>query len=161
MSADAAPEGALRIDWPHLDELVGRLAAQVAGRPPQERPEAILAVSRGGLVPGAMLAYRLGARDLLVAVAEHYDAAGRREAPALLRMPPDEALRGRRILIVDEVWESGRTLERVATAARGAGAIAEIAVLHYKPGRSEVGARPDFAAAEADGWILYPYKGGE
>ena len=114
-----------------------------------------------GLVPGAMLAYRMGQRDLLVAVAEHYDESGRREHATLIRMPPDEALRGRRILIVDEVWESGRTLQRVAEAAEAAGAAVRIAVLHYKPSQSETTRTPDHYAETATGWVIYPYKGGE
>ena len=108
-----------------------------------------------------MLAYRLGIRDLLIAVAEHYDAAGRRPAPTIARMPPDESLKGRSILIVDEVWESGRTLALVAERARAAGADVRTAVVHHKPGKSEVPGAPDFFAALADGWITYPYKGGE
>jgi len=35
------------------------------------------------------------------------------------------------------------------------------AVVHHKPGKSEVPGTPDFFAALADGWITYPYKGGE
>ena len=108
-----------------------------------------------------MLAYRLGIRDLLIAVAEHYDAAGRRPAPTITRMPSEESLKGRSILIVDEVWESGRTLALVAERARAAGAAVRTAVVHHKPSKSEVPGAPDFSAAIADGWITYPYKGGE
>jgi hypoxanthine phosphoribosyltransferase len=76
-------------------------------------------------------------------------------------MPSDESLKGRSILVVDEVWESGRTLALVAERARAAGADVRTAVVHHKPGKSEVPGTPDFFAALADGWITYPYKGGE
>lgn len=155
------PADALRISWDDLDAAVERLAAEIGTLGVDTRPEAILAVSRGGLVPGAMLAYRMGLRDLLVAVAEHYDASGRRPEAALLRMPPNDALRGRRVLIVDEVWESGRTLQRVVAAAEAAGATVRTAVLHYKPERSEVNHAPDHYAGTAASWVIYPYKGGE
>ena len=151
----------LLLSWEELNGHVESLAQQINDLPEAQRPDAILAISRGGLVPGAMLAYRLGIRDLLIAVAEHYDAAGRRPAPTIARMPPDESLTGRAILIVDEVWESGRTLALVAERARAAGADVRTAVVHHKPGKSEVPGTPDFFAALADGWITYPYKGGE
>lgn len=151
----------LVLSWEELNRHVEALAQKIQLLPETQRPDAILAISRGGLVPGAMLAYRLGIRDLLVAVAEHYDAAGRRPAPTIARMPSDDSLAGRSILIVDEVWESGRTLALVADRVRAAGAHVRTAVLHHKPGRSEVSGTPDFAAALADGWITYPYKGGE
>ena len=155
------PADALYLSWEELDSAVERLAAEIGALAATEHPEAILAVSRGGLVPGAMLAYRMGLRDLLVAVAEHYDASGRRPEASLLRMPPADSLRGRRILIVDEVWESGRTLQQVIAAAEAAGAMVRTAVLHYKPERSEVDRAPDHYADTARSWVIYPYKGGE
>ena len=151
----------LVLTWEELNAHVEALALQIQALPADQRPDAILAISRGGLVPGAMLAYRLGIRDLLIAVAEHYDAAGRRPGPTITRMPSDESLKGRSILIVDEVWESGRTLALVAERARAAGANVRTAVVHHKPGKSEVPSAPDFSAALADGWITYPYTGGE
>ena len=151
----------LVLSWEELNGHVESLAQQIHDLPQAQRPDAILAISRGGLVPGAMLAYRLGIRDLLIAVAEHYDADGRRPAPTIARMPPDESLKWRSILIVDEVWESGRTLALVAERARAAGADVRTAVVHHKPGKSELPGAPDFFAALADGWITYPYKGGE
>jgi hypoxanthine phosphoribosyltransferase len=155
-----APE-TLVLSWEELNGHVESLAQQINDLPEAQRPDAILAISRGGLVPGAMLAYRLGIRDLLIAVAEHYDAAGRRPAPTIARMPSEELLKERSVLIVDEVWESGRTLALVAERARSTGAHVRTAVVHYKPGKSEVPGAPDFFAAIADGWITYPYKGGE
>ncbi|RLT26188.1 MAG: phosphoribosyltransferase [Chloroflexi bacterium] len=159
-SAEVSAE-TLVLTWAELNEHVEALALQIQALPADQRPDAILAISRGGLVPGAMLAYRLGIRDLLIAVAEHYDAAGRRPEPTIARMPSDESLKGRSILIVDEVWESGRTLALVAERARAAGATVRTAVVHHKPGKSEVPGAPDLFAALADGWITYPYKGGE
>ena len=159
-SAEVSTE-TLVLTWEELNGHVEALAIQIQALPETQRPDAILAISRGGLVPGAMLAYRLGIRDLLIAVAEHYDAAGRRPEPTIARMPSDESLKGRSILIVDEVWESGRTLALVAERARAAGATVRTAVVHHKPGKSEVSGAPDFFAALADGWITYPYKGGE
>lgn len=155
------PADAIHLSWGELDKAVERLAAEIGALAATEQPEAILAVSRGGLVPGAMLAYRMGLRDLLVAVAEHYDASGRRPEAALLRMPPADSLHGRRILIVDEVWESGRTMQQVVAAAEAAGAKVRTAVLHYKPERSEVDRAPDHFADTATSWVIYPYKGGE
>ncbi len=155
------PVDALHLSWDELNRAVERLAVEIGALAATEQPQAILAVSRGGLVPGAMLAYRMGLRDLLVAVAEHYDADGRRPEAALLRMPPADSLHGRRILIVDEVWESGQTLQRVIAATEAAGAMVRTAVLHYKPERSEVDRAPDHYADTATGWVIYPYKGGE
>ena len=53
---------ALIVTWEALDGLVARLASEV-GR----EHDLVLAITRGGLVPAGMLAYRLNLREILVA----------------------------------------------------------------------------------------------
>ena len=48
--------------------------------------------------------------------------------------PADELLVGRRVLVVDEVWETGETMTEVLARVRAAGATPVSAVIHYKPG---------------------------
>ena len=99
----------------------------------------MLAITRGGLVPAGMLAYRLGIRNILVAAVEYYDdEGGPGPRPTFLQFPADPLLRGQRILVVDEVWDSGTTIHAVTERVRQAGGIPTTAVLHYKPGRSRV-----------------------
>jgi hypoxanthine phosphoribosyltransferase len=108
-----------------------------------------------------MLDYRLGIRDILVAAVARYDDAGAAtDQPLILQFPPGEALAGRRVLIVDEVWDSGVTLHEVTRRVAAAGGHPTTAVLHFKPARSRLAARPDHAAAETDAWVVYPFKGG-
>jgi hypoxanthine phosphoribosyltransferase len=143
------------VSWEDLDVLVERLALAV-GRD----FDAILAIARGGLVPAGMLAYRLGIRDILVASIALYDEAGTRGEPSFLEFPADALLRNRRILLVDEVWDSGTTTAAAATRARGAGAHVTTAVLHYKPRRSLIEDRPDHHVVATDAWVVYPFKAG-
>jgi hypothetical protein len=109
-----------------------------------------------------MLAYRLGIRDILVAAVAYYDDDGHRgEVPSFLQFPADPVLRGRRVLIVDEVWDSGATIAAVVERVRAAGGIPTTAVIHYKPGRSTVEGEPDHFAAATDRWVVYPFKAGD
>ena len=57
----------LAISWDELDGLVAHLADEV-GRD----HDVVLAITRGGLVPAGMLAYRLDLREILVAGAVFY-----------------------------------------------------------------------------------------
>jgi uncharacterized protein len=152
-----APEKT-HVSWAQLDFLVADLAEAVGGA---EAYDLLLAVTRGGLVPAGMLAYRLGIREILVAAVEYYDDEGETREEVLFHHFPDPALlRGRRMLVVDEVWETGATMAAVVARVREAGGEPTIAVLHYKPGRSLVDLRPDAWAAEVDDWVVYPYKAG-
>ena len=146
----------LVVSWQDLDRLVEVLARQIG-----PGHDVILAIARGGLVPAGMLAYRLGIRDILVAAAARYDDTGEAtDQPDFLEFPRPDELRGRRVLIVDEVWDSGITAHAVMERVRDADGQPTIAVLHYKPGRSRVAARPDHAAAETEAWVVYPFKAG-
>ena len=69
-------------------------------------------------------------------------------------------MRGKRVLIVDEVWDSGTTIQAVTERVRQAGGDPVTAVLHYKPGQSLVDGAPDVHAVETDAWVVYPFKAG-
>jgi hypoxanthine phosphoribosyltransferase len=146
----------LVLTWEALDDLVARLAGS-CGRD----FDLVLAITRGGLVPAGMLAYRLDLREILVAGAVFYlPQGGTHERPVIGLFPADELLVGRRVLVVDEVWETGETMTEILARVRAAGATPTSAVLHYKPGRSRVPGAPDHHAATVEGWVTYPYKAG-
>ena len=144
------------VSWDELDRLVGDLAAAVRGE-----YDVLLAITRGGMVPAGMLAYRLRIRNILVAAVEYYDESGQPGiAPTFLQFPADPLLRGQRVLVVDEVWDSGTTIAAVAERVRQAGGRPTTAVLHYKPGRSKVEEKPDHHVISTDRWVVYPFKAG-
>jgi hypothetical protein len=108
-----------------------------------------------------MLAYRLRIRNILVAAVAFYDDEGQPgPRPTFLQFPADPLLRGQRVLIVDEVWESGTTIHAVTGRVIQAGGIPTTAVLHYKPRKSTVPGTPDLHAVETDNWVVYPFKAG-
>jgi len=146
----------LVLSWDDLDRLVAALAADV-GRD----HDLVLAITRGGLVPAGMLAYRLDLREILVAGVVFYrPEGGTHPEPLVLHFPDAPLLAGKRVLVVDEVWETGETMTEVLARVRAAGAEPVSAVLHYKPGNSRVAGRPDHHAATVEGWVTYPYKAG-
>lgn len=157
MSKTLAEPVKLTVTWDDLDRLVAELAARLAEAP---AADVVLAISRGGLVPAGMLGYRLGWRDMLLAAVVAYDDDGFRGEATFLQFPADEQLQGRRVLIIDEVWDSGTTIAAVSQRVRAAGGEPVTAVLHYKPARSRVDIVPDHFVVETDDWVLYPFKAG-
>ena len=145
------------MSWDDLDRLVADLAGRLAGT----AFDVMLCITRGGLVPAGMLAYRLRIRNILVAAVAFYDDEGQPGPhPTFLQVPADPLLRGQRVLIVDEVWDSGTTIAAVTDRVRQAGGIPTTAVLHYKPTHSVVDGEPDVFAVETDRWVVYPFKAG-
>jgi hypoxanthine phosphoribosyltransferase len=155
--SDATAPGRDIVSWEVLDGLVAQLAGRLATQP----FDVLLAITRGGLVPAGMLAYRLRIRNILVAAVEFYDDQGQPGPhPTFLQFPADPLLRGQRVLIVDEVWDSGTTIHAVTARVLQAGGIPTTAVLHWKPGRSVVPGEPDVHAVTTDAWVVYPFMAG-
>jgi uncharacterized protein len=147
------------VSWEDLERLIADLADQLSAGP---QPDVVLAISRGGLVPAGMLGYRLGWRDMLLAAVVVYDdEQGFRGHAEFLQFPADELLRGKRVVIIDEVWDSGTTIAAVSERIRAAGGHPITAVLHYKPARSRVDLVPDHFVVETDAWVVYPFKAGK
>ena len=159
MAETAAEPVRINVTWDDLDHLVAELAERLAAGP---EPDVVLAISRGGLVPAGMLGYRLGWRDMLLAAVVVYDdEQGFRGEAEFLQFPSDDQIRGKRVLVIDEVWDSGTTIAAVSERIRAAGGEPVTAVLHYKPGRSRVGLVPDHYIVETNDWVLYPFKAGK
>jgi hypothetical protein len=79
--------------------------------------------------------------------------------PKFLQFPDDQLLRGRHVLVVDDVWGSGRTMTAVKGRITGAAGVAHTCVLHFNPYRSLFGTlRPDYFAAITDAHIVYPWE---
>ena len=152
----AEPEK-LIVSWDDLDWLVAQMAEQVGAN-----YDVVLTITRGALVPTGMLAYRLGMRNIVVAAVAYYDDTGHHsEQPTFLQFPSDPLLNGQRVLIVDEVWDSGTTIAAVVERVRLAGGEPTTAVLHYKPTNSKVSITPDHHVVSTDAWVVYPYKYGK
>ncbi len=147
------------ITWDEVDRLIDHLL-------PQFRTgfEAMVIVTRGGIVPGGLLCEALDIENVLTAGVD-FPFEARREASKLLAWPqfiqfPDESqLTGRRVLVVDDVWGSGRTITAVKNRVSAAGGVPSTCVLHFNPNRCLfTQAPPDYYAAVTDAYIVYPWE---
>lgn len=147
------------VTWEDVDQLIDQLI-------PQFRREftAMVMITRGGIVPGGMLAQAMDITHVLTA-AVNFPAqiASDRDKlmawPEFLQFPSDDLLRGRHTLIVDDVWGSGRTMAAVKNRVSSAGGFPETCVLHFNPYRNLFGGtRPDYYAAVTDAFIIYPWE---
>lgn len=147
------------VSWDEVQNLISLLISQF-----DNEFQAMLIITRGGVVPGGMLAERMGITDILTAAVEFPgDLENEQENilvwPRFLQFPDDELLRSRRVLTVDDVWGSGRTSTAVKNRVSAAGGMPFTSVLHFNPYRNLFGsARPDYFAASTDAYIVYPWE---
>ena len=150
------------LSWDDVDKLVDHLLPQFEGE-----FTAMVMITRGGIVPGGMLAEATGITHILNAAVDFpaEEPITRKETdrllvwPKFIQFPEAELLRGRRTLVVDDVWGSGRTITAVKNRVSAAGGFPFTCVFHFNPYRSLFGsARPDFYAAITDAYIVYPWE---
>ncbi|HKJ08093.1 MAG TPA: phosphoribosyltransferase [Gammaproteobacteria bacterium] len=143
------------ISWPQMYDLARRLALAVRAAGPF--PDLIVAVARGGYVPARILADFLDVMDLTDLKVEHYRGAHRMGA-ARVRYPLRAGVDGRRVLVVDDVTDTGDTFDVALSHIRSLGTPAALhtAVLHHK---TVARLEPDFHAAVVNRWrwIIYPW----
>ncbi len=146
------------LTWADVDKLVDTLLPQLRGVGPFD---AIVLITRGGIVPGGLLAEALGIHHLLIAAVDFpaTEAAGLLAWPVFLQFPDPALLVNRRTLIVDDVWGSGRTSTAVRSRVLSSGATPYTCVMHFNPYRSLFNrAEPDFYGAVTDAYIVYPWE---
>jgi hypothetical protein len=142
------------ISWQDVEAMVNRILDKI----PRDYDN-ILVITRGGMVPACLISEKTNIRNILCAAVMFYDGQERRNSPVFLQFPQDAQVTGRKILVVDDVWDTGRTVMSVRERLLNAGANVDIAVLHFKPTKSHFPPeyKPDYFAEEIDTWIVYPW----
>jgi hypoxanthine phosphoribosyltransferase len=120
-------------------------------------PDLVLGISRGGLLVAGGLAYALGVKNTATISVEFYTGVDERlELPMLLPPVPDLVdLTSARVLIADDVADTGATLELVRDFCAGRVAEARVAVL-YEKSRSTVAS--EYVWRRTDRWITFPWS---
>jgi hypoxanthine phosphoribosyltransferase len=123
-------------------------------------PDLVLSIARGGLGLGMGLGYALDVKNLSTVNVEFYTGIDERlELPIMLPPTPDVVdLAGLRILIADDVADTGKTLEVVRDFCADHVAEARVAVIYEKP-RSVF--RPEYVWRRTEAWIDFPWSAAE
>jgi len=120
-------------------------------------PEVVVAIARGGLLLAGSISYALGVKSCGALNVEFYTGVGERlENPVVL--PPmldEQSLVGKRVLLVDDVSDSGRTLDMVMQLLKASGADVRSIVLYTKPGTLH---EPDYTWRRTPLWITFPWS---
>ena len=120
-------------------------------------PDMILSIARGGLLIGGALGYALSVKNVYTMNVEYYTGVDERlEVPRILPPAPDFVdLQDARILIADDVADTGHTLESVQEFCAGKVGEVRIAVLYEKP---HTVVPCDYVWRRTDRWIDFPWS---
>ncbi len=146
------------LSWHLFGSAVKELAVQVAAS--GYEPDIILAIARGGLIPAGTLGYMLSVKNTFTMNVEYYTGVDERlDMPVILPPYLDLVdLEDRQFLVVDDVADTGHTLQMVQEFCSPKVGEVRTAVLYHKP-HSVI--RPDFVWRDTDKWILFPWSSEE
>lgn len=143
------------LNWATFGEASRELAALVADS--EYRPSIILGIARGGLIPAATIAYALDVKNVFMMSVEFYTGVDERlDFPVML--PPllnAIDIAGARVLVVDDVADTGGTLKLVKDFCAEHVAEVRCAVLYEKP-RSVV--KCEYIWRRTDRWVNFPWS---
>ena len=124
------------------------------------RPDIVLAIARGGLLVAGALGYALGVKNTFTMNVEFYTGIDERlDVPMILPPVPELVdFAETRVLIADDVADTGLTLALVKDFCAGKVAEVRAAVLYEKP-RSTV--RCEYVWRRTDRWIDFPWSADE
>lgn len=143
------------ITWEEVYSLCRQLARQL--NKADFRTDVIVAIARGGFVPGRLLSDMLGIHDLTSFKIEHYQGAYKQHE-AYVKYPLNADINGRNVLLLDDVCDTGDTFIVGVEHIRHCGKVNEMrtAALHLKTVSKFI---PDFYVETVSEWrwLIYPW----
>ena len=148
------------LSWAQFGDATRALAQQIVDS--EWTADVVVAIARGGLIPAGAVAYALGVKAMASTNVEFYTGIAEvlTEPVFLPPLMDVNSLAGKKVLVVDDVTDSGRTLEKVLRQLRdvhGNHAVAEArsAVLYHKPWAV---LEPEYVWRNTARWITFPWS---
>jgi hypothetical protein len=135
----------LEVDWPFFGELCRALALHVSRA---YDPEVIVGIAKAGVIPAAIIASILQRELRTIVIGRPHDHGD----PELMSDPPT-ALRGKRVLLVDETCDSGDTMKLAVHAVQGVKPASVRTAVSFQTGKWQ----PDFHAFMSEKAIVLPW----
>lgn len=141
--------------WDEIQDLVEKAVGKV--KEAGFRPDAIVAISRGGLVPGRLFADHLHIKDVVSVKADHWGITAAKDGKARIAHSTNADLKGKKLLVVDDVTDTGQSMELVLEHLKEfEPAEIKTATAYHLSNSKYV---PDFFGAEIPWvWIIFPWN---
>ncbi|SFN74932.1 xanthine phosphoribosyltransferase [Roseovarius lutimaris] len=145
-------EKGFHVSWDQLHRDARALAWRLQNVAPEGGWRAVVAITRGGMAPAMIVARELDIRIVDTISVKSYDHQTQSE-PRVIKSPDSEIVGdGTGVLIVDDLVDTGRTLEVVRQHMPKA----HVATVYAKPmGRAQV--ETFVTEVSQDTWIFFPW----
>lgn len=140
--------------WDEIYDMLVNLAIRI--KESGFKPDLIVGVSRGGWAPGRILSDLLANTHTANIKIEFYVGINKTARKPIVTQPISEDISGKKILVVDDVADTGESLVVALDHVheRGAGEVKTVTVYHKPHSRL----KPDFFAETTSNWIVFPWE---
>jgi len=140
--------------WDEIYEMLLQLADMI--RKEGYKPEVIVGISRGGWPPARVMSDLLENQELANVRVEFYAGVAERREEPVITQPLSVTVKGRKVLVMDDVADTGKSLKLVKDHVidRGASEV-QLATIYYKPWSIIL---PDYYVKETEAWIVFPWE---
>jgi xanthine phosphoribosyltransferase len=146
-------EKGFHVSWDQIHRDARALAWRLDGKGPDDgKWKAIVAITRGGMAPAMIIARELDVRTVDTVSVKSYDNQSQTEAVMLKAPDADLMADGTGILVIDDLVDSGKTLELV----RAHYPKAHFATVYAKP-KGEPMVDTFITGVSQDTWIFFPW----
>ena len=153
MSDRLPHEKGFHISWDQIHRDSRALAWRLDGKGPDDGAwRAIVAITRGGMAPAMIIARELDVRTVDTISIKSYDHQDQLDAKVLKHPDADMMGDGTGILIIDDLVDSGKTLEVVRALYPNA----HFATVYAKP-KGEPQVDTFITGVSQDTWIFFPW----
>ena len=140
--------------WNKIYNMLLRLADKI--RKDKFTPDVIVGVSRGGWPPARVLSDLLDNPNLANVKVEFYAGVAETKNEPVLTQPVSVSVDGKKVLVVDEVADTGKSLKLIKEHLINTGAEeVKIATIYYKPWSV---IPPDYYVVKTSSWIIFPWE---
>ncbi len=143
-------ENVEEIPWSRLGNLLIQLAEMIWK---DWQPEVVVGIAKGGVIPGVFLSSAYRADFFPIKLSSRHNEEIVSQEPVWYVYPTDQ-VRGKKVLLVDDICVAGRTLKIATEEIKKLGAkeimTATLAVHHGS-------VYPDYYILETDGLIVWPW----
>jgi len=141
------------IDWAYVDNWVNKLAELI--RENEIKYDYIIALGRGGLIPGAMLSYKLGIKNLQNLGINTRQEDGKYLETLVYQRPTISG----NVLVVDDINDSGKTFEAVDSLISKEYSVDQLTYCSIVKRYSSTFAKDTIQAVDTsiDDWFVFPW----
>jgi len=120
------------------------------------KPDVIVGVTRGGWIPARVLSDLLEVTDLVTVGVDFYVGVAETKKEPVLTQRVSADVKGKKALLVDEVADTGKSLQlaREHVLQQGATEV-RVATVYYKPSSIT---KPDYYEKQTRSWVVFPWE---